>query len=519
VEQEFDIRVYLNVLRRRYLHFCVPTVVVFLLATATAFSLPKIYHSQATILVESQQIPSDLARSTVTSAAAERIAVLRQRLMTRSNLLEIVREFNLYPGDRERLSPTELVTSMREAAVIEPLNIGNRRRRDKNVIAFTVSFEYRSPETAARVANRFVSLILEQNIRSRTDRASETRKFFEQRVADLEKQLARQEARIVAFKGENEAALPDSLAYRRTLLTELEGRLPEIDQKILTLEAQKKLLSSTADPDAVDATTQEIAQLRLHLKQLRTRYSNRHPSVKRAKNRLDALEKAVSSQSPDRAPPDEFDKTTAETTTFTADVAGKLAAIEQQLTALKEQRAREQARIAALQGTLQKTPEVEIALNVLTREYQGLESQLTQARGKMEEASVGERLEEDRQAERFEVIEQATAPTEPSKPDRKRIVLAGFFVSIAVGVGMVVLFELLDRSIRSALDLQKHLQMRPLAAIPMLYSNDERTARAQKMRLMLSAAAGSLIVVIALAHLFYQPLDLLWLKLLQKVGF
>lgn len=509
MEQDFDIRVYLGILRRRYLHFLIPLVVAFIATVITAFVLPKAYHSQATILVESQQIPSDLARSTVTSAVEERIAVIRQRLMTRSNLLEIVREFNLYPGDQKNQSPSDLVETMREAATIVPVGIDSRRRRE-NVIAFTVSFEYANANSAARVANRFVELILEQNIRSRTDRASETKKFFQERVRDLEKQMATKEAQIVRFKSENEGSLPDSLAYRRTLLTELQSRIPEIDQKILALQSQMEGLTTNAGDQDTIAT--QIRQLQVELRQLETIYSERHPSVRRVKSRLAALERGTGSTKPqdqNADNPEDGNRTVSDR---------RQEALEQQLEGLREQREQEQARIAELEEALLKTPQVEIALNALSREYEALQAQLSQARAKMAEASVGEQLEEDRQAERFEVIEQATAPSKPSKPDRPRIILAGLFVSIAAGMGMVVLFELLDQSIRSSRDLQKQLKLRPIATIPLIETGGEIKDRSRMRRMAALGSALFVVLVVSMTHLFFQPLDVMWLKMTQKLG-
>jgi len=525
MEQEFDLKSYLNILRRRIPHLIVPAVVVFALTCATAYLLPRLYHASAKILVESQQIPSDLARSTVTSPASERIAVIRQRLMTRSNLLQIVRDFNLFEEKQKRLSQTEIVKLMRKTAQIEQIDVG-KRRRDRQAVAFTISFEYGDPQQAARVANQFVKLILEQNIRSRTNRASETHNFFEQQVEDLEKQLAVQEIAIVNFKSKNEASLPDSLAYRRALLTDLQSRIPEIDQKIQTLGAQKEFLTPSGDLELPVGVTgpieQELAKLQLHLEQLQASYSDRHPAVKRVKSRIAALDKSLQSTRPMESSdagtenPGEEPKDVPK---VSREVAAKLAAIERQLTALMEQKSKEQERIAAIEETLTKTPQVEITLNALTREYQSFELRLSQARAKMAQAATGEQLEEDRQAERFEVIEQATAPTEPSKPDRPRIILAGLFVSVAAGIGMVLLFELLDKSIRNGRDLQKSLQIRPLSTIPFVVTSTDRHARKTKIRASLIALVVMACATGALVHVFYQPLDLVWIKLMQTSGF
>ena len=529
MEQEFDLRAYLNIAKRRFVHFALPASVVLVAAVAVVMLLPKSYVSKATILVESQQIPSDLARSTVTSAAEERIALIRQRLIARKNLLQIVSDFNLYPEEQEKLSPTEIVAMMREATTIEQINIGNRQRRNarqqRQIIAFTVSFEYGNAQTAARVANQFVNLILEQNIKSRTSRASETHKFFEQQVSDLELKLAKQEAEIIRFKSENEAALPESLAYRRTLLTELQSRIPEIDQRVLTLEADRKLLISGQTP-ADETTTQdptavELANLKSQLRQLQSTYSDQHPSVVKAKKRLAALEKEIEAakveqvsvetdQAPGGADPD--------TPKLAPDAVAKVAAIDQQLSALKEQRTKEMEKIAVLEEMLRKTPQVEVALNALNRNYEALATQLSQAKVKMAEAATGEQLEEDRQAERFEVVEQATAPSKPSKPNRGKFFLAGLMASLAAGAGIAMMFEVLDQSMYTARDFQNRLKMRPLATIPVVRTKADLRARKRKIWFFLFAQGAVAAVAVLLIHTMYQPVDLLWLKFIQKVG-
>ena len=518
MEQEFDLKTYLDILRRRIPHLVIPFLAVFAAVGVAVYLLPPVYHASATILVESQQIPSDLARSTVTSAAAERIAVIRQRLMTRSNLLQIVRDFGLYSGSGEDLSPTEIVERMREAAAIEQIDIGNRRSTSQQAVAFSVSFEYGTAQHAARVANQFVELILEQNIRARTTRASKTYKFFEQQVGDLEKDLTLKEASIVKFKSENEDALPDSLAYRRALLTDLRSRIPAIDQKIQALTEQRELLKAGEEVVVADPIEKQISELELQLKQYQEIYSERHPSVKRVRNRIAALKKALDAgTTTDVAKDDEPQDASAETPDVSREVATKLASIERQLGALDEQRRKEQERITIVEETLAKTPRVEIALNALTREYKALEARLAQARTKMAEAATGEQLEEDRQAERFEVIERASAPSRPAKPDRPKLVLAGFILSIAAGVGAVILFELLDRSVRTSADLQKRLQIRPLSTIPFVVTDADRRRRKKLIFATLTGGTVAACAAAVMMHVFYRPLDVIWYKVVDKL--
>jgi polysaccharide biosynthesis transport protein len=114
LDQGLDLRFYLSVLRRRLLVMLLAFATLAGAAFAVAILLPPVFQSQAKIIVESQQIPADLVRSTVTGLADERLQVIEQRITTRDVLLGLVDKFNLFAEDREKLTPTEQVELMRQ---------------------------------------------------------------------------------------------------------------------------------------------------------------------------------------------------------------------------------------------------------------------------------------------------------------------------------------------------------------------------------------------------------------------
>src|ERR1019366_2775816 len=89
---------YWELLKRRAFYFAIPFVVVASVGVGIALIWPPTYLSEGKILVQSQMIPTELVRATVTSAAQERIQVIEQRTMTRENLLAIIDKFQLFPG-------------------------------------------------------------------------------------------------------------------------------------------------------------------------------------------------------------------------------------------------------------------------------------------------------------------------------------------------------------------------------------------------------------------------------------
>ena len=113
-EQEKTLQDYLAILSRRKFPMLFTMMAIFLVGVAVALVWPPTYRSSATILIQEQEIPVDLVRSTVTSYATQRIQTISQRVMTRSNLMQIIEKYNLYEKERKRDTTEEVLETMRE---------------------------------------------------------------------------------------------------------------------------------------------------------------------------------------------------------------------------------------------------------------------------------------------------------------------------------------------------------------------------------------------------------------------
>jgi succinoglycan biosynthesis transport protein ExoP len=100
MESEKDLRYYWRALLTRKRYFIWPAVAIVLLSVLVALLLPSIYESKSAILIEEQQIPPDFVRSTVTGYADQRIQSLNQQILSRTKLMEIIKQFNLYADQR-----------------------------------------------------------------------------------------------------------------------------------------------------------------------------------------------------------------------------------------------------------------------------------------------------------------------------------------------------------------------------------------------------------------------------------
>jgi uncharacterized protein involved in exopolysaccharide biosynthesis len=303
---EKTLRDYLVAAWRRRRAITVTAATGVLVTLGLAVGLPAKYQSSATILIEQQELPADLVRSTVTTYADQRVQVISQRVMTTQNLLRIIDQYDLYAADRRGETREALMEKMRRdiglrmisADVIDPRS-GTPREA---TIAFAVSYTSPSPEQAAKVANELTTLYLNENLTSRTRLANEATEFLRAEGDRLDREVAALEARLADFKQQNIETLPELAQLNLQLLDRSEqelyqtqSRLTSLQQQRTFLEAQlaqikphSMLLSDTGE--RIFGPADRLKVLRSKLASTRALYAADHPDVVRFEREVAGIE-------------------------------------------------------------------------------------------------------------------------------------------------------------------------------------------------------------------------------------
>jgi len=274
-EKSLDPAYFWGVVKRRIFYFAIPFVLVLVIGCAIVAIQKPIFHAEGKILVESPQIPNTLVQPTVLAAATERMQVIQQRIMTRDNLLAIINKFGLFPAQRQWMSGSELLDLMRQRAGVSLVDVETEmmsagkdgkpapRPSSKNgsAVAFTMGFDYENPELAMKVANEFLTLILNEDVRARTNRAVETTQFLGREAQRLRTELDGVDARIAQAKHD----------------LDISGSAQHPDGESEELKAQKATLAS----------------MKTDLIKYSSVYSEGHPAVKNLRRRIEALEKQI----------------------------------------------------------------------------------------------------------------------------------------------------------------------------------------------------------------------------------
>ena len=564
---------YASIAWRRKFHILVPFILVLAITVLTVFILPPVYKSTGTILIESQQIPQELIQSTVTSFADERIQIIRQRIMTSQQLFGIIRKFNLYEDEIDSTPRSEILEDMRERVSIDRVsaNVRSRGRGSSALIAFTVSFEHKNPGTAQKVANELVTLFLDENIKTRTARAEETSEFLKRESERLGNQIAEMEAKIAAYKQENEGSLPESLQLNLQRIVSLKTALVQSDAEISKLNERKKLLLidlETVQLETGGGLSAEQQQQRQDLKTLQNRYislsarygmghpdvksierqieafereygnlsdidelraqreearkdvfelskkySNEHPDVKKAERKLESIESMIAEF---EAPAN--DSAEKKVNPKILQVNALIESVDNSVARLKANQKDLEQQIQDLELSIGKTPQVERGLESLERDYENTRVKYQEMKAKQLQAELSKSLEEEQKGERFTLLEPPLFPDKPVKPNRPLLFMVGLMLSFGGGLGVATVAEALDGGIRGTRALTSATKIAPLATIPHISTRRDQSVRRRNLKI-----AAVVIVVLGIAglaaiHFLYKPLDLLWYIVLRKLN-
>jgi polysaccharide biosynthesis transport protein len=525
-----DFRSYALMARRRFLYFILPFLAVLGIGSIVTLLLPKMFNSSAKILVESQQIPDNFVKATVTALAAERLEVLKQRVLTRENLLNLITKFNMFEN-RKDLSKSDLVDLMRERISFNSLDItlnaGGKtaapvRGNNRLAVAFAVGFNSESPTVAAKVANELVTIVLEEDVRNRTSAASETTKFLSRESERLVGELAKMEAVISDFKQKNSEMLPERLQFNMTALDRQSREIEDINRIVASSDEQKRMIELEAKirqsangqvPGTVISNNdlaQQLAKLRLTYAANSAVYNESYPAMRTLRTQIAILQKQVeqaNTSQQDQKPNELKDSNLNADMQLTAQ---KIRAIDSSVADAKKRLDILSKSVEVLKKNIQGTPAVSASLESLERKRVTLQTNVDDIQTKLDQAKLGERLEQDQQAERFSVIESPVIPTTPVSP--KRLQLAMLFLGLGVGAGGVsaVGAQLIDSTIRHGRDITKKLpRINMLGNIPYILTKNETRASKTKYFVYFLVGIVCLGAILAVIHFFVTPLDLL----------
>ena len=495
---------YIDVLRRRKRWIGLPALAIFVATLVVAWRLPSFYTSKTTILVDPQQVPSSYVPTTVSTSVLDRLSAIRQEVMSPTRLRYLMDKLGLFPEERGKVNDEGLIRRMQGSIDLQMADAGGQR-----LSAFNISYTAKTPQEAARVANALASMIIEENLQARHQQFYGTAEFLESELEDTKKQLEQKESELGKVKAQNILDLPESKQYHLEALSNLRIQLQASQDRVNRDHQEKVYLESmmlsahpTVDLDGEARSGQdssyqtEIQNLETRLSELQARYGPNHPDIRRVKKDLENLrakEAAEKAAHPQQS---------AASADAVASSSHRNPVIESQLNKLNEDiqeqtriQAQLQEQINAHAAKLEQEPAFEQRLAGMMRDYDTLRGHYNSLLDKKLSAEMAAELDSSQRGERFVVLDAAPIPNRPAGPARGLIALAGLIGGLIGGLGLAIVVEMADESVRSEHEAAQILGKIVLSEIP--YIRTKEQVRWKRMAAT-GAVAGTILFSAAL---------------------
>src|SRR5437763_7421147 len=402
-----------------------------LAAAIAAYSLPTLYRSSATLLIESPELPKDVVDSPGTGEIAQRIAKIRERVLSRGDVMALVEQYDLYASERRSKPMSEVIDKMRKATNVAAMagDVGPSTPGQENLIALKMTFDYPDPVKAQEVLQSFVTSFLRMDSDTVEDQAALTVRFLQDQAAKLQTQIQAVEGQITDIKARNGSALAVGGGQMIDTGT--------YSAQIFSLENQNRQLVIESKKPA--GRNQAIANAEETLAAARAIYAESHPDVVAAKEKLKALRQAV----PETV-------ATADDSSIQEQIRANNDAIAQ----LRAQREAQVARASTAMAAQAKAPVLMEQASQLEGNANALREQYKEVAGNLMKAEASARMAGEQRAERLSLVEPPSLPDSPNWPNRPLLMGAGAAAGLILGLLLALLVELVRRPLRSPVQIE-----------------------------------------------------------------
>jgi polysaccharide chain length determinant protein (PEP-CTERM system associated) len=473
-ERQFHPLDYISVLRRRRMWFIVPLAACTLIGVLLALLLPRTYKSVAQIGVAAATLSPELLRGVSSMDPVERQRAVSQQLLSRAVLERVVREERINP-EKPIEETVDWVRSRTVIDVTKPIGQSNSRT---GLDSFDLAFLDATPERTRAIANRLAYVFVEENARTRTDRATNTSEVLAQQLRESQDRLVALEKQLLAKKQANMGNLPDQINANVSMLNGLRQSQQSIamelrgeQERLTTIESQLASMQQGGASSAMTATSMvtihgvqnRINGLQHELMQARALgWMDKHPEIVRIEAELKAARQELSSA--------QKAGNTGESVLL-ADPAYRHKIAERdgsrtRIKLLQAQAAQTNAQIARVTRSVEMAPVVEQDLAGIQRDYNFENERYKDLSGKHQSAIMAEELARKQGGERFSVLYPANLPGAPESPNIIRLLLMSVGLGFALGAGLVVAREFMDRSVHDVRALQTEFEIPVLGEIP-----------------------------------------------------
>lgn len=502
------------ILSRRKWWVIVPFTLLTMLTGFVALILPPIYISDTLIFIEPRDVPDDFVRDLISLESDQRLDAIRETILSRTNLISIYNEFAGQLADLRFLNDQQRLRILRGQIDIQ----FEKMDRHSEISHFRIYYEHKDPQLAQAITRRLAALFIEYDSKTREKQVYGTSKFFEDEAEKVAARLRQVDEALTQLKKRYRYELPEQLDTNLRTLDRLQQQhrtnAEALDRSIALRLSLERQLSET--PVAITQVVErpqgrgredsplvrEFREKEQAYNLLISKYTERHPDVRRLRSELQRLRSEI--------PPEDLVESVqaeAQSETYTVpnpvhqELRNQLEEVKADIRFREKDKASIEQQIRTLEVRVDNTSQREQELSALQREFVELNTQYDDLSAKLSQARLAESLESKQKGEQFRIVDPASLPLSPSKPNRPLIIFLGLVASFGVGVALAVVRDFMEQRFYNYKEVEEYFGIPILVEIPQILSQrDQRRARRSRW---VSAAVFLMLMAISAGCLFW----------------
>jgi len=444
------------------------------------YSLPDVYESRAAINIDTTSMLQPLLKGlSVDTNPQDEINVMSRILLSRDNLLTVIRETDMDLGTDTPEAREALVRSLSGGIKISGLGGGRHRTN-----IYEISYQSQSAEQAFKVVFNLLNSLIENTLNSGRLDTARAEEFLNEQIQDYEQRLIKSEQRLAEFQKKNVGFMPDEkggyYARLRGQQAAIDGtksdlrlakqRLREINQQ---LSGEKPVLMANS------ANATKLRNLQQQLDNLLVGLTEEHPDVKSMRARIADVQESIEGGNlgSNTYDPATFDSATQGLNPIYQNLKAEESRARVEVSTYQVKLAEQRQKMAELKESIDIIPQVEADLAKLNRDYDITRQRYIALVERRESARMAQKVDQNSSGLIFRVVDAPVVPLLPVAPNRMLLLAGVFLAALAAGFGWTVFRFLLHPTFVDFKQMQKMIDLPVLGSISLQTTPENRRQR------------------------------------------
>jgi polysaccharide biosynthesis transport protein len=491
---------FMSLLIRRRWWIVAPFIALSCLVAILTKELPKVYVSEALVIVRPRDVPENFVMDFNSSSTQQRLKSIQQMVLSRSNLTAIARQHLTEMPDNRNLTMDELVDRLRKQISVR-FSFEPDSRGIPSVIAFSLTCQDKDPRMAQAIAAQLTTLFMQRDEEERGTKVKGTTNFLSNELEKQDTALVQSDTHLLALKSQNLEQLPEGLEGNLRALDRLSADKRANEEALIRLASTRlgleQLMAQVPEhleaPKPVNEKEQDPS-VKTYLNS-KAEYQGTlagraadHPDVQIAKMRMERARKQVPEdvlealENPKPAEKAEEDASLKYKNPTYTTFENEMRNLRTEYDIRIADRKMIDDAIAKTTQRINNTPRVALALNPVIRDNTDLRRERDELKSGLTKATLSANLEDRQQGSNFILQDEASLPSDAQKPNKWWVLGMGCLASLALSIGFAFIVDLARQRVWTQSEIETLWNVPVMVDIPAIVTDaDQIVLRRKKL--------------------------------------